>query len=156
MTPEELGRLRQGAHAENTTRRFYDDPTAENTTGAGGELQFQAEFGLRADLEPRPYGDGGHDFLVTLRGKRLRIDVKTARVPAFLLVKERDMARCADILVLYQEIERGRYAFIGWDTRDVMELMPKRDFGYGIVSHYRPRAELRPRYQLRALLKDAT
>jgi hypothetical protein len=59
------------------------------------------------------------------------------------LVKSKDMKKgqVADILVL-AFYEKENVTFLGWATKDEMRNSPERDFGYGIISHYKPRSDL--------------
>ena len=142
----ELGKQRNGAHPTGTPR-LYDDPNVENVIGVRGEFAFARAFALHIDEQIRPAGDNGVDFRVTIAGREITIDVKTAQRAPYLLVKEHDIGRCADWIVLAC-FDRGAVSFIGWETRAVMSLMPVASFGAGIRSHFRARDQLRPMGQL--------
>lgn len=144
---EKLGRERQDGHSENGTLRFFKDSAHEDILGIKAELAFQEFSGLNADLKVRPEGDGLKDFVFIVSHRRLTVDVKGARAPIFLLLKEKDAEKAADILVL-AKVEGDEVWFLGWEHKSMMLISPKREFGYGIVSHYRHHSELRPMWQL--------
>lgn len=145
---------RQEIHAKNTTERFYEDPTQENTTGALGEAAFSRVTGLPMNTEFKAEGDGGIDFVFHLRGRRITIDVKSALKPKYLLLKE-GTRKAADIFVLCGVSGRSS-VFLGWEHKSIMLLMPVRDFGKGIRSHYRRPNALRPMWQLYELIKEGS
>lgn len=149
LSASEIGERRQAAHP-NGTRRFFEDPNTEDRIGAAGELAFGKLVGVDVDARTLPSGDGGVDFVVSWY---VTIDVKTARVPAYLLVKEADIDRPVDIYVLARYIDDETVEFLGWQTRSVMKRQPVRDFGYGIRSHYMAQEHLRPMSELIGRIK---
>ncbi len=100
------------------------------------------------DESIRPEGDGHVDFSTPIGS----IDVKTARKAYHLLVKAWEMENAADFIVLAQFKDLEHIEFLGWDTKEIMRLMPIKDFGYGIKNYYRHSSQLRPMSQLRDLL----
>jgi hypothetical protein len=148
---KQLGALRQGAHPKGT-ERFFADPETEDRLGAKCELAFADMFGFEVDAEARPDGDGGIDFTLTTHRRDIVIDVKGARIAHNLLIKEKDIDKCADIIVL--GLVRDDVMFLGWEHKSIMQLMPVRDFGYGIKNYYRHHSELRPMWQLESLIKQ--
>lgn len=145
-----MGTLRQDAHKNNTTPRFFDDPTEENTIGVYGEIEFAKEFGLDYDKTARPKGDRGVDFPTKIG----TINVKTARKPIFLFVKKFEPK--ADIYVLAAiDWVTKKVTFLGWEWDSVMRAMPTKDFGYGIVNHYKRAALLKSMNELRAMLTSS-
>jgi len=150
---DRIGRDRNAAHAGNSTPRFFADPDEEDRIGARGEMCFATAFGLDVDRAVRVNGDEGVDFRVCFGARAMTIDVKTFRNPIHLLVKQAELVRGAgaDVYVL-AHCDRDAIVLVGWETRSIMALMPVAEFGYGIVSHYRLRDELRPMAQLLNLL----
>jgi len=107
--------------------------------GVAGEIAFANEFGLEVDTTARPEGDGGVDFTLS---NGLTVDVKTYRKPYHLL-REVNKPH-ADILVLARfDDSSGEARLIGWEWDSEMVKCPTRDFGYGIVSHYKVAKELK-------------
>jgi hypothetical protein len=128
-----IGIARQGQH-EQGTQRFFDDKNEEDIIGAACEMAFEELTGLKMDLALRPKGDGGIDFRVVFKGVERTLDVKGFRIPKHLPVKEHEISRCADILVL-AKFDNGIVTFLGWSTRKVLEQQPIVDFGYGIRNY---------------------
>lgn len=147
MQAKELGELRQNAHPTGT-KRFYSDPNTEDRIGAAGELAFAKQYGLDVDEEARPGGDGHIDFKV---GK-VTIDVKTARKAYNLLVKEWEIDKAADVLVLGQYINDEHVEFLGWIHRENLRMRDKKDFGKGIVSYYVAAGNLNPMKDLEGVM----
>lgn len=148
-----VGERRQMGHvsANNSSPRFYKDMFHEDVLGAKGEIAFATWSGLPADTVVRPYGDKGIDFRFTVGGRTLTVDVKAARTPFNLFVKEHEISRCADILVLAR-VEEDEVWFLGWEHKSMMLVAPRKDFGKDIVNYYRHYSELRPMWQLKKLL----
>lgn len=144
---EDLGKKRQAAHP-NGTRRFFDDPNIEDTIGVAGEAAFAQKYSLSLDESIRPDGDGHVDFVTPIG----TIDVKTARKPFNLLIKEWEIERSADIIVLAKFNSVQDIVFLGWATRQEMATMPIKDFGYGIRNYYRHASSLRPMSELDTML----
>lgn len=148
------GALRQSAHQNNSTVRFFDDPNAENVLGMAAEIAFARFSGLCENVELCEHGDGLVDFSFEVGGKRLTIDVKAARTPTYLFLKSKDAARAADILVLAR-VDGDEVWFLGWEHKSMMLVSPQKDFGYGIVNHYRHYSQLRPMLQLKELIDQS-
>lgn len=142
-----IGKARQSTHRTNTTERFYDDENLENKIGAKAEIAFGRLSGIPVDTNSYLTGDGNVDFKVLFRDKVLTVDVKGARNPLYLFVKEKDIDNCATILVL-AEVLGDEVMFLGWATRKMMRASPVRDFGYGIRNHYLPASNLRSMFDL--------
>jgi hypothetical protein len=150
---EKLGSERQGVHSKTGTPRFFDDPNTEDVLGAKAELAFENMTGLKVDRRLLESGDCNKDFEVTINGTKLYIDVKGARRPVYLFVKEKDIQICADILVL-AKVENDEVWWLGWEHKSIMRLMPKKDFGYKITNYYRHYSLLRPIWQLTNLINS--
>lgn len=154
MTDEEinsLGEQRQNAHP-NGTPRYYDNPNLEDTIGVRGEAAFAERYNLNVDKRILPQGDDHIDFIVEINNQKVSIDIKTAQKAYNLLIKEWEIGKCADILVLC-EYRNGKIIFLGWETREIMKLMPKKVFSrLNIKNYYRHRNDLRPMLQLDKLL----
>tara|TARA_Y100000593_G_scaffold81279_1_gene152009 strand:+ start:4021 stop:4518 length:498 start_codon:yes stop_codon:yes gene_type:complete len=145
------GEARQRVHEVNGTPRFFKDSAYEDTLGVAAELAFAQWSGLDANMDVLPGGDGGQDFAFSLGGRTLSVDVKAAKKPFHLLLKKHEAARVADILVL-SGVDGDKVWFLGWEHASLMRVSPARDFGYGIVNHYRHYSELRPMWQLKDLI----
>lgn len=145
---ESLGRERHAIHKEHTTPRFFDDPNEEDIIGVYGENCFAQDFHLPMDKTLKINGDAGVDF-VTSSGT---INVKTARKPIFLFVKENEPK--ADIYVLARFSDDKAVSLLGWEFGKEMITCPKKDFGYGITNFYKAATELRNMDSLHALLDN--
>jgi hypothetical protein len=144
---KQLGMCRQAAHP-NGTPRFFGDKDLEDCIGIAGEIAFAKKFNLIIDTTIRPEGDGHVDFKTSIG----TIDVKTARKAFNLLVKEWEMPKCADILVLAKFNDYLDIEFLGWETKEKMATMQIKDFGYGIRNYYRNRVLLKPIEELEKML----
>jgi len=149
----------RGATHDDSDPTYYNDPKIVNRLGVAGELEFADFFGLDYDVAEHtqhPEGDGGIDFTVYLTKHRYRltIDVKTALKPYYLLLKEQQIGRGAQVLVLYgYDLKSEAAYFVGWEWRREMATMPVRTFGrHKQRNFYRARAELRPLAELCALM----
>jgi len=133
--------------AKNSTPRFFSDNLIEDQIGIFGQLEFGKKYNMYVDLEGRVRGDRT-DFPTVLG----LLDVKTARSPKNLLIKERDIGK-SDLYVLGGFVMGPpRVYFLGWEYDFVMKEMPRRAFGYEIISYYRPRQELRPMEEFEKLI----
>lgn len=143
---ETLAQKRQRIHDGfgNNTERFFSDRAMENRIGLFGELQFEKEFGFKADRGVKAWGDKGVDFRTPLG----IVDVKTAQKPVYLFVKTNQIGR-ADIYVLAQYNSNRSATLIGWATKDEMRKCPQRDFGYGITNFYKAAGQLHPIEELK-------
>lgn len=140
MNPTKVGKQRQSIHSENGTRRFFRDPNTEDIIGAKGEAYFAKEFNLPMDTRLLPEGNKGVNFVTALGN----INVSTARKPYNLLVKVREAHYPIDIHVLIHYDEKDNtLSLIGWEYHSEMLKCPTREFGYGIVNHYKPADDLR-------------
>ena len=146
-----IAKARTAAHVGQTSGEFYCDADIGQHCGVAGEMAFAIWTGLPMDRSISPAGDGGKDFNININGRWVSLDVKTARKPYNLPVKEKDIKRTADILVLAGHIP-GLVTLYGWDTRGIVALMGLRDLGSGVLNFCRPREELRPMWQLMNLL----
>ena len=151
-----LGIARQNAHP-NGTQRYYEDPNKEDIIGMAGELAFGKRYGLNVDKSIRPNGDGHVDFRVVMNnGNTFTIDIKTAIKAYNLLIKEREINKCAIVLVLAQyDPANEEVSFLGWQTKRIMKTMPKKVFSsrLGIMNYYCPRDQLRSIEELDQLFK---
>lgn len=146
-----LGEKRQNAHPKGTTR-YYNDPNREDTIGVAGEAAFAERYNLEVDKRILPKGDNHVDFTVEINKQKVSIDIKTAQKAYNLLIKSWEINKCADILVLAQ-YRKGKITFLGWETKEIMKLMPRAVFSsLNITNYYRDRDELRPMSQLDELL----
>lgn len=143
----EIAKERQSTHlkAGNRSDRFFEDPLEEESIGAAGELAFGRLFNVRVDRNSRPKGDGGIDFEIPWY---LKVDVKTARVPKYLFVKDTDIDKPIDIYVLAHYKPDGEIEFLGWATRSQMKKQPTQQTKYGFTNHYLRADQLRPMQEL--------
>jgi len=148
---DSLGKKRQAAHPQGTPR-YYNDPNKEDTIGVAGETAFAERYSLKVDERILPEGDDHIDFIVKINNSEITIDVKTAQKAYNLLIKEWEIKECADILVL-AEYKDGAINFLGWETKEVMRLMPTKVFSsLGINNFYRHNSKLRPMQHLDEIL----
>jgi hypothetical protein len=133
---------RSALHQSQTSNRPLSE--ASELIGLIGEFEFGRVTGRMPDLEHRPNGDGGFDFVVSLR---FTVDVKTAERP-FNLIHEQGKP-FADIYVLAQYVpDSQRAPLLGWEWGANLRAAPVRDFGHGVFNHYIPRERLRPMAEL--------
>jgi len=151
-----VGHIEAGQNVDAASYDQHEDAELSYTIGIAGELCFARKYGLEVDTAVRPFGDGGKDFTVNMNGEDLTIDVKTYLKPCNLLIKEADMHQCADVLVLAKYTDLGedcRIEFLGWETRDVMRVMPVREFSsLKIPNRYRHSSLLRPMWKLEKII----
>lgn len=114
-------------------------PGYENV-GLAGEFAFGKFCGLMPDVSERPQGDAGVDFCLPLL---FTVDVKTARRACYLIHEQGKPF--ADVYVLAEYFDATKTAaLVGWEFGARLAAAPVRDFGYGILSHWIPRDQLRP------------
>lgn len=136
------GAARSKLHIGHPTRRALSD--GYDLVGLLGEVAFARAFRLALDLDRKPKGDGGVDFVMPLK---FSVDVKTAR-KAVHLIHEKGKP-IADIYVLAEYSDEGPdVKLIGWEWGKVLAAAPVRDFGHGVLSHFIHHASLRPMDQL--------
>lgn len=120
-------------------------------TGILGEFEFSRMFALPLDTSKRLNGDKGIDF-----NFNLTIDVKTAKNPKYLIVKEDHVN--ASIYVLSKMHENKAVEFIGWTWGSKVMKAPIDDgtsesfFKHGIRNHYIPAQDLYPMKLLKDLI----
>ena len=145
---EQLEGIAESRTALHTTHASRRPLSADyDLVGVAGERAFAKTFDLPLDGQMRPSGDGGVDFMLP---NGLTVDVKTFRRPLNLL---REAGREeAEILVLagYDD-STGNAELIGWEWDHELVTCPTRDFGHGILNHYKPAEELRPIGELHQL-----
>ena len=158
MNIKEIGKQRQDAHPYGT-KRYYENPYTEDIIGIIGEKKFGNKYNLKVDIGIRPKGDKHIDFKVSIMCNGIEyiktIDVKTAQKAFNLLVKEQDIKKCADILVLAEYINDDQINLVGWESKKEMQIMPKKIFSsLGYINHYKHRTKLRSMNRLDLLLKN--
>lgn len=149
LTQEEVRALAD-ARAEQHEGKISCRPLSKDyeLIGLVGEEAFALEFGMGTDHHRlTPHGDGRIDF----HSPAGTIDVKTAE-KAYNLLMERGKPH-ADILVL-AKFNRGdtTATLLGWEYSSEMEKMPYKDFGYGIINHYKHNTQLRPIEELYSMI----
>jgi len=152
-----LGTARQSAHP-NGTPRYYSDPNVEDIIGVAGEQAFANRYGIKIDESIRPDGDNHIDFkLQYVDGfdvKQLTIDVKTAKKPFNLLIKDWEIDKCADILILAKYNDDKSVELLGWEYKSIMKKQPTKVFSsLGINNYYKSREQLRPMSELDKIMK---
>ena len=103
-----LAKKRAKAHTTNRSQRFYADKEQEENDGAKGEYAFSDATGYPVDENPYLHGDGHIDFTVNFREKMVTVDVKAARKPVYLFVKEKDIDVCSTVTVSVHAIRTPR------------------------------------------------
>lgn len=138
-----IANQRVSLHAQHSSCR----PLSEDYEYVGllGEVRFAETLNLSVDLSTRPKGDNGIDFYTPIG----TIDVKTARKAYNLIVEKGKVF--ADIYVLAQYAD-DKVAFLGWEHGDEIKQCPTRDFGYGIINHYKPVSQLKHMMLLKGML----
>lgn len=140
---------RHALHANHASSRPLS--AGYELIGLRGEEALCREFGGSVDLTDRPRGDGGKDKIMNLwgwvrgvqRAASFAVDVKTARRAYNLIVEHGKITDPNMIYVLGAYIEPAdRVVLLGWEWGDIMRQQPVKDFGYGVINHFKPRAEL--------------
>jgi len=143
----EAANSRADVHADHASSR----PLSEGYEGVGiaGEWAFAQFCGLMPDLERKPGGDKGIDFVVPLF---FTVDVKTARKAGNLIHEQGKPF--ADIFILAEYDDDAKAAqLVGWEWGAKLRIAPTKDFGYGVINHYIPRAQLRNMRDLRKYIR---
>lgn len=155
MTEDEIARearRRQASHdqhASNRTLRRDQDGVYANKIGLRGEAAFAEAFGMVVDLTPRPGGDGGQDFVITLGiDRRHPVDCKTANTPKELIVeverRGKPVCKPDTIYVLCgYNPEQDRARLLGWQWGHVLLTSWPKSHGYGVLNYWCSRRELR-------------
>ena len=135
-------RLHKGQDTSRPLSKEYE------LVGLSGEVAFSKETGYPLDLRTRIGGDNGVDFYTSLG----TVDVKTSRKPYFLVVEQGKVK--ADVYVLAQYDDESKTArLLGWEYGSTMKDQPIRDFGFGVINHYKAVSDLRNIWELTNLLK---
>ena len=140
-------------------RLYKEDISKEHFIGLLGEFAFAERYGLEVDVKIRPKGDNYRDFIVRLNDqKTITLDVKTSQKAQFIFVKEWEIKKCSDILILAKIFyETKEVQFIGWTTKKIMTQQPKKLFSHlNITSHYLERTKLNPMEDLDYLFNNTT
>ena len=139
---KKYGDDREKIHENNATSR----PLSEGYehVGVAGDLALSQLTGLAPDLSIRPDGDGGIDSLMFIR---YTVNVHTARKP-YNLIHEQGKPM-ADIIVLASyDDDTQSSELLGWEWGKVLEKCPVKDFGFGVLNHYKHASGLRPMSEL--------
>ncbi len=142
----EIARDRRRLHNGRWSQCNHVSGVMGEYIGLMGELAFAKEFNSQVDITELIGGDGGKDFDLGYT-----IDVKTFIKPYNLIVEIGKVK--ADIYVLgkfYEELDRVN--LLGWEWGIIIKRCPIKDFGYGIINHYRSITELKPMSSLKYLL----
>lgn len=108
-------------------KRLNDkDPYREVIVGLLGEVAFGEKYNLEADLKFRPKGDNHIDFKIKINNEKVvTLDVKTTTNPSKILIKEWEINKCSDILILAHYLNETDIKFVGWTTKKIMKQQPK-------------------------------
>jgi hypothetical protein len=140
-------------NSENSLKgkRYYkDDKYREQTIGLAGEISLGKKYNLEPDLKFRPKGDNHIDFKIKIDDSKIvTLDVKTYQKAFNLLVKEWEINKCSDILILAEYISETNVNFLGWTTRKIMQQQPTKIFSsLNINNYYLPKDKLYPMERL--------
>lgn len=142
-----LSNMRHNAHAGHQSSR----PLSEDYeyVGLAGEIAFSQAYGFPIDLRLISDGDNGIDF-TTPAGT---VDVKTARKAYNLIIEQGKVF--ADIYVLAQYNNHTMSAaLIGWEWGENIKKWEVKDFGYGIINHYRSAKSLKCMSDFKYILQN--
>lgn len=149
QTVAQFARFRDNMHLEHESRRPLSQDFED--VGLAGEVAFAEAYNLPLDLRSITTGDKGVDFN-TVAGS---VDVKTARKAFNLIVEEGKVL--ADIYVLARYDDKTQTAkMLGWEYGSELKKCPVKDFGYGVINHYKSVRKLRDMSDLWLLLKGGT
>lgn len=121
--------------------------------GLAGEVQGEADFGIRRDARLLSAGDGRADFRLR---SGLSGDWKVAR-KAYNLLMEADRPH-ADLIVAGLWHEEGPWCWVewlGWERASRLKAVEPCDFGYGVINHYCPVDQLQPMRRFTSICRDA-
>ena len=141
MAADERRRLHAGQATSRPLSKDYE------YIGLLGEAHFAEMTGLPLDLNHRIAGDHGIDFVAG----SLTIDVKTAAIPAYLLVEKGKVFASIYVLAGY-DAPSDTVRMLGWMYGDDMEACPSGIAGWTIPSHYIRRGDTNPIESLAELL----
>lgn len=131
-----LGNKRTEMQNGSPSQRLLVD--GSDHIGFMGEMLFALRYGLRMNLDPIPGGDPGYDFTIPLN---FTVDIKTTKTLGNLLVEKGKVK--ADIYVMYY-FDGKEYTPIGWEWGKVIEQVPPKDFGKGVINHFISHDKLKP------------
>ena len=110
--------------------------------GLLGEVAFSIAYALPLTWENLNGGGDACDFRIG----NITIDVKTYRRPISILCKAHK--EHAERVVLAKYVNDSAIELIGWDFYDTIKQSQPKDFGRGIVNHYREAHMLRSMAEL--------
>jgi hypothetical protein len=127
---KEIAINRQNGHKGSKplyAKRLNDkDPYREVIVGLLGEVAFGEKYNLEPDLKFRQRGDNHIDFKIKINNEKIiTLDVKTTTNPSKILIKEWEINKCSDILILAHYLNETDIKFIGWTTKKIMKKQPK-------------------------------
>lgn len=143
---EWIAQARIDLNADMRNTNHFGPALARQVTGVRGEVALadRYDLGYEQIRAVRRGSDGGIDFKVYVGGIELTFDVKTrdgSRDDLLVKAEKFSFATCADYFVLAQCIDK-RVTFIGWEDPKLVQCM--RAENLRVLTHVRPRAELRP------------
>ena len=110
--------------------------------GLLGEVAFSIAYALPLTWENLNGGGDECDFRIGC----ISIDIKTYRRPISILCKQHK--RHADRIVLAKYVSDNAIKLIGWDYYEMIKQSQPKDFGRGIINHYREAEQLRDMKEL--------
>jgi len=110
--------------------------------GLLGEVAFSLAYSLPLTWEDLNGAGDTFDFRIG----NMTIDIKTYRKPISLLCKAHKQH--AERIVLAKYIDDSAIQLMGWDYYNIIKRSQPRDFGRGIVNHYREAHMLRDMKEL--------
>lgn len=113
-----------------------------------GEWAFAEFSGLMPDLQERPKGDGGIDFVVPVL---FTVDVKTVRDGNNLLHKVGKPFADIYVLAEYNDVTK-KATLLGWTWGTVLQASKPHDFGRGYTNYHVSRDKLRPMHELARMM----
>lgn len=140
-----IARKRSEIHNKHSSQRKLSKDY--DLVGLSGERQFSMEFGGELDVTIKAEGDSGIDFTSDGVGT---VDVKTYRKAYNLLREERKEHATVLVLAQYNEANHGA-ELLGWEYSESLLDCPKKDFGYGVVNHYKHASKLKPIAELKKM-----
>ena len=138
---------------EHHSKKEHHRPLGEDymLVGMTGEKWFEDRYGVKFDRELRQKGDGGADFIIG----EWKIDIKTARLPKWLIVEKGHVKAEIYVLAKYDDMTMTAN-FIGWEYAiEIKDVDPIDITGSGIINHWIPADKLRGLKELDALIQSA-
>lgn len=160
--------LLQRMHKNHLITRKCDPEPTRDYKGLLAQRRLAYLTGGLMDMAIKPGGDGHIDQWLDFRGDgdayppgRYPADVKAARFPKDLIVPVRDMQaiKRPTIMILAEVLNHDDPDPMQWDAElrawewsDELRKSEPKDYGYGIMNHWKPRQQCRDIFELMAKL----